>query len=125
MSEHTIPNPTSIVEGHAGLGAAVAAAIRAPVRVEWRDPSVVYVFVPDLTTAEASTFADLVSVRRANVVDLSEAEFLALKPHLATVRSILPLTRAQWRAMDPQAREDMTFELLTALARVNLRLIRD
>lgn len=84
MSEHTVANPTTAT-GYDGLLEAVTSAIRQPAEVR-RDP-VVYVFTPDLTSAEAATFADIVATFRTRDVELTPAEYVAIKSDIALLKT--------------------------------------
>jgi hypothetical protein len=113
MSDHSIPSPADPVSGFAGLLEAVTAAIRAPSEVRIGP---VYVFVPDLTTAEATTFADLVALHRTRDVELTPAEYATLKPDLEGLRTYHGLA-------SPTAAQ--TAQATKAIIRVLRALLRD
>jgi hypothetical protein len=83
MSEHPVSG-TDPVTGLPGLLEAVTAAIRQPSEVR---VGPVYVFTPDLTAAEAATFADLVATHRSHDVRLTPAEYVTIKPDLEGLRT--------------------------------------
>lgn len=87
MSIHTIPAAPSATEGYPGLLTAVSASVRVPVSVAYVNGSVVYTFTPDLSAGEATTFADIVSTFRARDVSLTVAEYRAIKPDIALLRT--------------------------------------
>lgn len=87
MSTHIVTNPANIMDGLDGLLPALTAAIRAPTSYAFDGTNVVYTFLPDLTAAEAATFADTVATLRTREVELSVAEYQAIKADIAGLRT--------------------------------------
>lgn len=87
MSTHAVSGsgPT----GMPGLLAAVTGAIRAPDTVLWDQATATatYVFTPDLSSAESVTFTDLVAAFRQHEVAITLAEYQAIKPDLALLKT--------------------------------------
>jgi hypothetical protein len=112
MSEHPVSGPDPIT-GYRGLLEAITAAIRAPSGMRIGP---VYVFDPDLTAAEAATFADLVALYRTRDVELTPAEYATLKPDLEGLRTYHGLA-------SPTAAQ--TAQATKAIIRVLRALLRD
>lgn len=80
---------------------------------------------PPLTTSEQATLADLQTMARFGVsADLSLAEFQALKPRLAEIRTFRTRTTAQWQALSASQREADEVQYLNDLTDVLRALLR-
>lgn len=86
MSDHVVTNATG-PSGLPGLYAEVVTAIRAPSSMLFANGAATYTFTPDLTSAEAATFADLVAAMRTHDVQLTPAEYLAIKSDIEGLRA--------------------------------------
>lgn len=88
MSDHPVSS-SSTVSGLPGLIDLVTTTIRKPDEVAWdgATSTSTYRFTVDLTTQEAATFVDLVATLRTRNVDLTPAEYQAIKPDIAGLRT--------------------------------------
>lgn len=126
MSTHPI-TPAPGILGFDGFLVAVTSAIRAPVTVAWDDATktATYLFTPDLTAGEAQTFADLVATFRTHDVAITPAEYQAIKPSLATLRTQRQRTDAQWNALTAAQRDTQLIAWSRAITDVLRALLRD
>lgn len=91
MSTHTLPwtASASVLEAVS----AATAAVRAPTGVRNDETTITFDYTPDLTAAEVTTLttavAGVVGVTRTRNVTLTFAEYQAIKPDLATLRSYM------------------------------------
>lgn len=71
-------------------------------------------FVPPLSAAEQTTFAQLQRLARSGA-DMTLAEWQAIEPHLATLRTFRTRTTAQWNAMTAAQRDTAIIAGVNAL----------
>lgn len=87
MSDHPITGtqPT----GPTGFMDLLRANLRSPETVLWDQATLTatFRFTPDLTASEAATFADLLATVRTRDVQLTPAEYQAIKPDIALLRT--------------------------------------
>lgn len=84
------------------------------------------VFTPELSAAEQATYDDLVRFAKFGIsTTLTLAEFQALKPQLAEIRSFRTRTAAQWNALTTAQREADEVQFLNDLTDVLRALLRD
>lgn len=122
MSTHAVP----LSADPGGFLSAVSSEIRAPAWVAGDAAgSVVYTFVPDLTTDEVAVLAALVRAFRQHDVRITLAELQALEPHLATLRTFQQQSQAQFMALTATQRDRALFDVDTAIIRVLRALLRD
>ena len=82
-------------------------------------------FNPPLTTAEQATFNDIILFAKLALdSDLSLAEFQAIKPQLAEIRTFRTRTFAQWNALTAAQREADEISYLNDLTDVLRALLR-
>ena len=127
MSTHAVTGP-AFPGGLSGLPELVTSAIREPTEIRWdaSTSTATYVFTPDLTAAQAATFADCVAFRRSGLsTTLTLVEYQALAPFLATGRAFVQQSQSQYMALTQAQRDRMNFDNITALWRVIFRLLRD
>lgn len=126
MSAHVVvlEPRDSIITGPDGLLEAVTSSLRAPDRIVYLDGTVRYEFDIDLAAEEAALFDRVVAYVRGSVT-LTVAEREALVPSLDTLRTFQKMSRAEWIALTDAERERGTFDVLTALVRVDRALLRE
>jgi hypothetical protein len=120
MSVHTFP----VLDRYPELLGVLPSIIVAPTSVTADESGLSLTFEPDLTPEQAQTLGRLVAFCRAPR-DMALADWLALEPFLATERALVQMAQADWMALTANARERLTFDVLTALCRVDLRQLRD
>lgn len=91
MSDHIVTGAT-VATGLPGLYDAVASAIRPPAEVGIGAGTATYRFTPDLTAVEATTFADIVATFRTRDVQLTPAEYQAIKSDIDGLRTYNGIT---------------------------------
>jgi hypothetical protein len=127
MSTTTLPwTPTaSVLEAQA----AATATVRAPAGIRATESTISFDYTPDLTaeqvTAITAAVANVVGVTRARNVTLTYDEYVALAAFLATGRTFVAQSQAQFMALTQAQRDRMLFDNVTALWRVIFRLLRD
>ena len=83
------------------------------------------VFTPPLTTAEQTAFADIQTMAHFGITaDISLAEFQAIKPQLAEIRTFRTRTLSAWQALTAAQREADEISYLNDLTDVLRALLR-
>ena len=121
MSEHRVEGSTTVM-GFAGLLESVTTELRQPATVRWEDVAV-YVFTPDLTTAEAARFGELVAAAHAPILPLSDRD--TLRPFLDTLRAFQQQSQSDFMGKTAAERDREMFGTVSALIRVVRVLLRD
>lgn len=83
-----------------------------------------YTYVPDLTTAEQAQFDDLVATYHTRNVQLTLAEYRAIKSQIAEIRAFRTRTLAQWNTLTAAQREADEISYLNDLTDVLRALLR-
>jgi hypothetical protein len=82
-------------------------------------------FEPPLTSAEQTTFDQIVRMARSHVTGLSLAEFTALQPVLTSIRANRTRSDAQWTALTAAQRDTQLIAWCRDLTDVLRALLRD
>lgn len=128
MSAHVVPVVDSVPEGIAGLRDAIVAAIRAPDRIDYLGATVSYVFTPDLTAGEVTTFTTTVTeMQRAAVASapITRAERASVEDELAQIRTFRQQSQSEFIAKTQNQRDREIFDTLNSLITVQRTILRD
>jgi hypothetical protein len=91
----------------------------------WDGATGAWIFDPPLTTAEQAVLSDLQTMARFGITaDLTLAEFQAIKPQLAELRTFRTRTLAAWQALTATQREADEIGYLNDLTDVLRALLR-
>lgn len=82
-------------------------------------------WTPDLTAGEAAILARLVAIARSHVDGISPAEWEALEPGIARMRTNRSRTDAQWTAMTAAQRDTALIAWCRDITDVLRALLRD
>jgi hypothetical protein len=82
-------------------------------------------FTPDLSPAEVATLAELDAAAKTALDGLTPADWAAIGPRLANLRTFRQQTRNEFMAKTADQRDRELFDLGTDLAAIVLRVLRD
>jgi hypothetical protein len=127
MSTHQFP---WIANGYVITAAqAVTAAVRAPSDIQATATTITLTYDPDLTPAELVTVTavvdDVVSVTNSWDVQLSLAEWQAIRPHIATIRDLRQMGRNAFMALTAAERDRLLYDAQAATTTILLALLRE
>lgn len=105
----------------------VRATMREPLTVgeDEATGAMVFTFDPPLTAAEQTLFDNLVRQVRSRVPGITPAEWEALKPNLAALRTFRQQTQAEFMAKTATVRDRELFDAINAITNVLRALLRD
>lgn len=126
VSTHPVTTPPDATERDA-LDIVARLALQAEHRiracsVDWDARALV--FDPDLSLAEQAQLATLVSVSRSPV-QLTPAEYAAVRAQMQTLRALRQMTRAEFMALTAAERDRATYDALVAVTETLLAILRD
>lgn len=88
----TVSIPGVIPSPGEGTLYTVIASVRVPTDVAWNGTTATYTFTPDLTAAEQTAISDIVATFRTRDVELSVAEYQAIKADIDGLRTYNGIT---------------------------------
>lgn len=124
MSTHAYSVPA---ESLLAVQAAVT-AVRTPTTLVYAGGTLTVTYVPDLDAPTAAALdaavADTLATERS-LVDLTAADYAAIKIRLATLRTFIAQSRNEFMAKTAADRDRELFDSTEAVARILLRMLRD